>query len=187
MFCLNMLSLSLVHSVIHTLLLALSASGRSVNGLEFIQHFADTEFQYSVSIPDDWIVAQQALYPVVPVGALKEAPPLPVTCAYLTIIVGEFYQYALDDCFITSTQAYKSIWQIDTLRNRDFLGAPAKDMLVRQNIGDNLTKIRKIFTVRKSHAAADVFVLSFSAPPNDYELYKARVDALLRASFVSLS
>ncbi len=185
MFCLSMLPLSLVHSVIHTLLLALSASGRSVDGLEVARHITGTEFQYSVSIPDDWVVAQRALYHAIRVEALPETLPQPTAHIYLSLAAREHCSNLLNDCSLAPAQAHKSVWQIQTVRSLDFLGAPAKDMLVRQSIGDNLTKIRKIFTVRKSHAAAHVFVLFFFVPPNDYERYKARIDAL-PASFVSL-
>ncbi len=184
MFCLSMLPLSLVHSVIHTLLLALSASGRSVNGLELAQQ-TGTEFQCSVSIPDEWIVAQRALYHAIRAEALPETAPSPAAHTYFAIALREHCPNLLNDCSLAPVQAHKSVWQIQTVRSRDFLGAPAKDMLVRQNSGDNLTKIRKIFTVRKSHATAHIFVLSFSAPPNDYKRYKARLDAL-PALFVSL-
>lgn len=181
-----MLTVGLLHSVLHTLILALSASGRSVSGAEFGYHLSDTEFQFSVSISDSWRFAQPTLYPAIPLEALPETLPQPTTHTYFNIATGELRQNSLDECFVIYSEAYKSIWQIESARNIDFLGTPAKDMLVRRKIGDNLTKIRKIFTVRKSNNAMRVFVLSFSAPPNDYECYQAQFDVIW-ASIVFLS
>lgn len=180
-----MLTVGLLHSVLHTLILALSASGRSVSGAEFAYHLSDTEFQFSVSIPDSWRFAP-ALYPAICVEVLPETLPQPTTHAYFKIAAAELRQNSCDGSPLASTQAYKSIWQIESVRNVDFLGAPAKDMLVRRKIGDNLTKIRKIFTVRKSNHATHVLVLSFSAPPKDYERSQAQFDASL-ASCVFLT
>ncbi len=174
-----MLTVGLLHSVLRTLLLALSASGRSVNGLEFGENFTDNEFYFSVSIPESLQVAHPALYPAIRNEAIPKVLPTSNTEVYLKIAAAALRQNSLEDYGIASTQAYKSIWQIDTVRGFDFLGAPAKDMLVRQKLGASLTKIRKIFTVRKSHDATHVFVLSFSAPPHLYERYNADFDRAL--------
>lgn len=173
----------------HTLLLALSAWGRgfvvehdaATPSLEFSQlaQFADAEFHFTLSaLRSRSIDTQSICYPALHAEMLllhnsenSENEEIASVQAYIKVTDVFLRQPTLQDVVTSSIFVYQGIWAREGLRSRDFLGAPAKDFLVRQHlsIGTSTTKIRKIFTVRNAKDGYNVFILSFSAPPDDYD------------------
>jgi hypothetical protein len=147
-----MFPLGIVHSVIHTLLLALSASGRSVYPHEYL--FADPKTSIAFALPHAQNSATHA-------EQLTESPSI-------RIVVVPLAQKHTNAVMLANTSSRKA-WTLDVSRCNTFLGMPAHNVLVRQHFGTSITKIRKIFTVRKNNIAHDEMSLSCSAPPDDYD------------------
>lgn len=107
---------------------------------------------------------------------------------YIKVASGNLQRSLLEEYVSTSlrlhNRIYSELWAVETSGNINFLGAPAKDLLLRQHFGNSTTKIRKIFTVRKTKDAINVLALSFLAPPADYDHVKLAFDeAFERFSF----
>lgn len=162
----TMLPLGILHSVIQTLILALSASGRSASGLE---QFADKEFHFAVALPSAWTLGTRPI--VYPAVRLESVPPsLPKsTTPSIAISAGELLQSSLEYSFLASTRAHKRIWGIEPAPNSDFLGAPAKNILLKLPLGAISAKIRKTFRVHSHINISSLLARSSTAPPDDYD------------------
>jgi hypothetical protein len=176
--------LTIVHSTMHTLLLTLSAWGRGFVGLDGGQAILnDAQFHFTLTAPKGWHIARKPiLFPALRIGItpkLSNDAAWKQSQTYIKVAAGTVLLPSLEEYVQSSYSFYQDVWAIETTRDFEFLGAPAKDVLLRQTMGDSTTKIRKIFTVRKTKDAQNVFVFSFSAPPDEYDAPHATFDAAL--------
>ncbi|TAE26614.1 MAG: hypothetical protein EAZ92_10650 [Candidatus Kapaibacterium sp.] len=172
----------------HTLLLTLSAWGRGFVGLDGGQSatiFNDAQFHFTLTAPKDWYIDREPVFfPALRVGItpkLSNDAARKQSKTYIKVAAGMLLLPSLEDYLQTSFAFYEDAWAIETTRDFEFLGAPAKDVLLRQMMGNSTTKIRKIFTVRKTKDAQNVFVFSFSAPPDEYDALRDTFDAALQS------
>ncbi len=143
-----MLTLGIVHSMIHTLLLALSASGRS----------ADVHEQWALA------VVRQSIAASVQSGAEKqtEKSPEPTRKSpHINGIPRIFFVPALH--FTARTLPLPGAY------NHTLWNVPAKNAVLRLPRGEHFAKIRKTFTVQKYHTPHAAYLLAASAPPDDYD------------------
>jgi hypothetical protein len=179
--------LTIATSTMHTLLLTLSAWGRSlVGGHDATAHpaqFTDTEFHFSMTAPKGWSVnTRPVMYPALRVGFAPNGVDNASSPTYIKVAAGKLQLASLEAYIRSSLGFYKEMWTVESTRDFSFLGAPAKDMLLRQDLGNGSpTKIRKIFTVRNAKDGFNVFVLSFSAPPDEYDSHEASFDAAFQS------
>jgi hypothetical protein len=155
-----MFPLGIVHSVIHTLLLALSASGRSAypHGAYLHEYpheylFADPKMSIAFALPQ---VQNTSAHGEQLAG---ESPSIRI------VVVPLAHEYMC--AVLLPNTPTKSAWTLDVSRRNAFLGMPAERVLLRQHFGTSTTKIRKIFTVRKNTIANDDMSRWCSAPPDD--------------------
>jgi hypothetical protein len=143
-----MLTLGIVHSMIHTLLLALSASGCS----------ADVHEQWAIA------VVRQSIATTAQSGTEKKAeksseatrksPQINGISRILFVPALHFTARALP-----LPSAYDhTLWEI-----------PAKNAVLRIPRGGHFAKIRKTFTVQTLHTPHAAYLLAASAPPDDYD------------------
>jgi hypothetical protein len=146
--------------VIHTLLLALSASGRSAYPHGAYAHeylLADAKMSVAFALPQ----ARNA-------GAHEEQGAAESPSIRLVFV--PLAQENIGSGVVFANASSKSAWTLDAAPRRNaFLGMPAYNVLTRQHFGTHITKIRKIFTVRKNNIAHDDMSLSCSAPPDEYD------------------
>jgi hypothetical protein len=152
-----MFPLGIVHSVIHTLLLALSTSGRSAYPLEHLHEYSQ---EYLFAHPKMSIAF--ALPHLRNTGTQQSSDSLGSICI-VSLVEDK------TSAVLVANALCKSTWTLGASRRNTFLGAPANNVLARQHQGRSITKIRKIFTVRKNNIAHDDTNLSYSAPPDDYD------------------
>lgn len=167
----RMFPLGIVHSVIHTLLLALSASGRSGYPHGAYAHeylFADPRISIAFALPhvqnSSAHAEQLAESPSIRIIAIPRAQEL----------VQELVQERTSAVVVANTSSRKA-WTLDVNRRNTFLGMPAYTVLARHFLGTSITKIRKIFTVRKNNITHDEISLSCSTPPDDYDSLLASI------------
>ncbi len=171
----------------HTLLLTLSAWGRGFVGLDGGGQgiFNDAQFHFTLTAPKGWHIDREPfLFPALRVGItpkLRNDAARKQSKTYIKVAAGTLLLPTLEEYVQSSFSFYEDAWAIETTRDFEFLGAPAKDVLLRQTMGDSTTKIRKIFTVRKTKDAQNVFVFSFSAPPDEYDALRDTFDAALQS------
>jgi hypothetical protein len=142
-----MLTLGIVHSMIHTLLLALSASGRS----------ADVHEQWALA------VVRQSIAASVQSGAEKQTEKSPETTRkspHINGIPRIFFVPALH--FTSRTLPLPGAY------NHTLWDAPAKNARLRVPGGGHFAKIRKTFTLQ-NHTPHAAYLLAASAPPDDYD------------------
>jgi hypothetical protein len=149
--------------------------------------FTDPTFHFAMTAPEGWSIHTRPVgYPALRVGFAPNGVQNASSPIYIKVAAGKLQLasqlVSLEAYVASSTAFYKEMWVVERVRDFSFLGAPAKDMLLRQDLGNgSATKIRKIFTVRNAKDGQNVFILSFSAPPDEYDSQAASFDAALQS------
>ncbi len=155
-----MLTLGIVHSMIHTLLLALSASGRS----------ADVHEQWALT------VVRQSIASSVQASADKHAEKNAETTHKSTRARNT--RTRTSDLrrvfFVPDVHSSLKIFALPDAYNHTLWDAPAKNATLRSIQGsEQLIKIRKTFTICKEHTSQTAHLLAVSTPPDDYDFPQA--------------
>ncbi|MBL7992139.1 MAG: hypothetical protein JNN25_11955 [Candidatus Kapabacteria bacterium] len=155
-----MLTLGIVHSMIHTLLLALSASGRSV----------DVHEQWALS------VVRQSIASSVQASADKYAEKS-VGIAHKCTRARNAHPRTSNIhrvFFVLDVHSAARMLALPGAYNHTLWDAPAKNATLRSIQGsEQLIKIRKTFTICKEHTSQTAYLLTVSTPPDDYDSSRA--------------
>lgn len=157
-----MLTLGIVHSMIHTLLLALSASGRS----------ADVNEQWALSVVRQSIAssaqARAEKYAEKSVGTTYKGTRTRNNRLRASNLHRVF--------FIPDVHSAVRMLALPGAYNHTLWDAPAKNATLRSIQGSKqLIKIRKTFTVCKEHTSQTAYLLAVSIPPDEYDSSQACV------------
>lgn len=155
-----MLTLGIVHSMIHTLLLALSASGRSVD------------------VHDQWALSavRQSIASSVQASADKHVEKSTETTHKSTRARNT--RTRTNDLprvfFVLDVHSAVRMLALPGAYNHTLWDAPAKNATLRSIQGsEQLIKIRKTFTICKEHTSQTAYLLAVSTPPDDYNFSQA--------------
>jgi hypothetical protein len=158
-----MFPLSIVHSLIQTLLLALAASGRSA--------YPHGMYPYGM-YPHEYLFADPKMSIAFALPYVQNTGVHEEQCTDFSSIRIVLVSLVEENTgtILVANAASRSAWTLEVSRRNAFLGAPsANTVLLPDHVGKSIAKIRKIFTVRKNNIAHDDSILSYSAPPDDYD------------------
>jgi len=155
-----MLTLGIVHSMIHTLLLALSASGRSGDVHE---QWALTVVRQSIASS---VQASAEKYAQKSVGTTDKGARARNTRPQ----TGDHHRVF----FVLDVHSAVRMLALPGAYHHTLWDAPAKNATLRSIQGsEQLIKIRKTFTICKEHTSQTAYLLAVSTPPDDYDSSQA--------------
>jgi hypothetical protein len=135
---------------------------------------ADGRNVFSLELPTAWDNVHDAVFARLGGLSLRQAGPPEATLK--AVAVEHPFKMTLDEYIENSTIAYSEIWEVEERASVTLGGAPAVRMVIRQEIGANVTRLLKYFVATKKGAV----VITFATAPDSFAGSLAGFEAIGR-------